>query len=872
MGYGRTHFNCVKIRVETPREKIQVTYLCKNSSSSFENVTVPGVCFKTRTRDMASVSNSMMGSEFVGPGVYTFQATMRKLSDGSSRTLEFTVTVLLPTTPSEGTTSTTVAITSTSSEASTSTKAETEPETTTMTTTAFSSSSTVKTTENSDSSTTSSSESTTTEYFSTLTPTTFSTSSEVASESSTTSTAESTSSSTSSLIPDSQFDFYLQNMTWNETVYYNQNLDIYPTPNISTLSEIYQKTVFECRNDTGQEFLPLKQSLCLNYDLPLVKTLSFTRNIMFEPASNGIISPGYYEIRINMTNLLTDEQATHILILYVIEDTTTAILSSTVVTTMVMVTSTSTSTSATTTTRSEAQSTDGIDSTATSSEKETTSEPFETSTTESSSTISTPTRSSAALTTKTTITTITTVSETKYDFYLNGSTWNKTIDYSADTLFIGPVPNKDPTLRKISYTCRNDSTSEFVSLGTSNCITEKSKTSLASYSTEITWSPVRDYIPGPGTYEYNITVTNALTGETATHLFTLNVVSEATGTTEITTRLTITDTPTTTNRLTTRQTTTTTTTDLVLTSSKSGSDGSVESQTSTTLVSSSDSGSESGSNREESTTTTTTKTTTTTISTTPSEKFEATTEKNVVTTSQSDNSLSSEAPGGSGNADSGFTVSTSASTTKTRATRAKGVLGTSTPITAAEQAAIDAQKKDVMDQLTGIIDGTTSQSSLNTSSTLLNQISTMPTSDLVEVAQSLLSNTLKVPDVGNMSSIDVLTALKDNVAATNSELADEMNKVISQLAAVNMTSAESMNSVLSSLDLALKGSTVYTLGFSSTTSTDGSYSVIFGRVVTSSYTLVSPRCTLSVYGSTVYLTGDTRGSYFQQTEDSVTVS
>lgn len=95
-----------------------------------------------------------------------------------------------------------------------------------------------------------------------------------------------------------------------------------------------------------------------------------------------------------------------------------------------------------------------------------------------------------------------------------------------------------------------------------------------------------------------------------------------------------------------------------------------------------------------------------------------------------------------------------------------------------------------------------------------------------------------------MSSVDVLKTLQDNIATTNSELADEMAKVITKLANVNMTSAQSLNSVLSSLDLALKGSTVYTLGVSSTKSKDGTYAVIFGYVIASGYTLVSPRCTV----------------------------
>uniref|UniRef100_A0A1I7UCH3 PLAT domain-containing protein n=1 Tax=Caenorhabditis tropicalis TaxID=1561998 RepID=A0A1I7UCH3_9PELO len=656
---------------------------------------------------------------------------------------------------------------------------------------------------------------------------------------------------------------------------------------------------------------------------------SFSKNIDLQPVSRFLIGLGTYEFRINMTNELTNEVASHLFTLNVIEET-----SSTEEDTSTTSFSTTDSESTSTTSESESTSDSSSSSTDSSDSSTTTSSDSETTSSEDSST-SDSSESSSTTAESDTSTDITSSSndpnggsstdeseisttidpdattETPYDFYLENLSWNETIYYSAESLNITPVANKNPDYRSISYQCRNDSTQPFVPIKESNCLTSTGK--VGSYSSPISFNPFSSFVPSSGTYEFLINVTNVLTSESASHVFTMNVILPTTPTEFIPTEdqsgskddgsetTSVSGGSTTTSASGSGSGTSTgsgdsfgssstlsTTVSGLGTSSGAGSGTSVSGDgLGGSTTPSGDSGSTTGGLDGSGATGSTSDTGLTTSSDGSAGGSGSTSgtsglEGAGTDTDGSSKSSTSSSSGGSGDSTTGGTGSDSDTTAytgpttttqgSTKTTRTKGVLGTVTPISAADQAEIDAQKADVMSQLAGIMDGSASNNSLNSSSSLLNQISTLPAADLVEVAQSLLANNLKIPGVGNMSSVDVLKTLQDNIATTNSELAAEMTKVITKLANVNMTSAQSMNSVLSSLDLALKGSTVYTLGVSSKKSTDGTYAVIFGYVLASGYTLVSPRCTLSIYGSTVYLTGDTRASYKQLDGDTVTAN
>ncbi|CAD6198634.1 unnamed protein product [Caenorhabditis auriculariae] len=215
-------------------------------------------------------------------------------------------------------------------------------------------------------------------------------------------------------------------------------------------------------------------------------------------------------------------------------------------------------------------------------------------------------------------------------------------------------------------------------------------------------------------------------------------------------------------------------------------------------------------------------------------------------------------------------VSNASITEKARPTPTKLItLATMPPLTAEEEAAIEKQKEDLKNSLANILNSSSSYPPISNGSSLVQSISSLPPQELVDVAQSLLSNQL---DIAGMSNVEVLTMLKDNIAKTNSQLADQVTKVIEQLSKVNMTSPQSMNSVLSVLDSALQGCMVYSIGVTSTGDVNGQYVVIYGSIQASGYTVVTPRSMMTVYGNTIYVTGDTRGAYVQQDGDDVMVT
>ncbi|EGT33879.1 hypothetical protein CAEBREN_29653 [Caenorhabditis brenneri] len=829
--------------------------------------------------------------------------------------------------------------------------------------------------------------------------------------------------STASQDPSTAFDFYLdEGLAWNETVYLADTVNINPVPTI-TLDSTNLNVTFECKNESSQPYVTIKSSTCLNKGNPMATMASFSKNVKLTPVADFLNGIGVYQFQINMTNILTGQVASHIFTLNVVEKTsstdgvTSTTSSSDISTSDSESTSTSSdtgsstddssneSTSATDVSSSDSSTTstgdsgdetstdpsggststdpsDSAGSLSTSDSSDTSDSTYSSDSSDSSSSSTTDPNSGTTIdpngeSTKDpnsdSSTTLDPDATTPvpYDFYLQDLSWNETIYYSAESLTISPVPNKSPSLpytTTISYQCRNDSTHSFVPIKESNCLTETGK-NLGSYSSTISFNPFSNFVPGSGTYEFMINLTNTETSESASHVFIMNVIlptttteyvptdstgdssdssggTGASGFSDSTGLTTVSGGSATSSGSDSNSNTGTTTSSSG--DSSGGSSGTTSPASGTTAVSGTDTSSGVGSGAgstlsgdESGGTGATTSigggsgmettldpkgsgTGTTTDSsggtgaggtggtggteTSPSGDISGgtgtttgTSESGSATTSSlggsggsggtdsdgsSKSSTTDSTSGGNGSrgstttgtgsgSESDSTVYTGPTTTtqgSTKTTRTRGVLATLTPLSAADQAAIDAQKADVLTQLAGIVDGSASGNSLNSSSALLNQISTLPASDLVEVAQSLLANTLKVPGVGNMTSVEVLKALQDNIATTNSELAAEMTKVITKLANVNMTSAQSMNSVLSSLDLALKGSTVYTLGVSSTKSTDGTYAVIFGYVLASGYTLVSPRCTLSIYGSTIYLTGDTRASYKQMDGDTVTVS
>ncbi|EGT56350.1 hypothetical protein CAEBREN_09695 [Caenorhabditis brenneri] len=738
--------------------------------------------------------------------------------------------------------------------------------------------------------------------------------------------------STASQDPSTAFDFYLdEGLAWNETVYLADTVNINPVPTI-TLDSTNLNVTFECKNESSQPYVTIKSSTCLNKGNPMATMASFSKNVKLTPVADFLNGIGVYQFQINMTYILTGQVVSHIFTLNVVEETsstdgvTSTTSSSDISTSDSESTSTSSDTGSSTddssnesTSATDVSSSDSSTTSTDDSGDETSTDPSGGSTptdpTDSAVSLSTSDSSDTSDSTGSSDSSDSSSSSTNdpnggttidpngestkdpnsdsstsfdsdattpvpYDFYLQDLSWNETIYYSAESLTISPVPNKSPSLpytTTISYQCRNDSTQSFVPIKESNCLTETGK-NLGSYSSTISFNPFSNFVPGSGTYEFMINLTNTETSESASHVFIMNVILPTT---------------------TTEYVPTDSTGDSSDSSGYTGASGSSDSTGLTTV--SGGSGTTSGSDSNSNTGTTTSSSgdssggssgTTSSASAVSGTGTSSGVGSGAGSTLFGDGSGGTGATtsigGGSGNGSQGSTttgtgsgsgsdstVYTGPTTTtqgSTKTTRTRGVLATLTPLSAADQAAIDAQKADVLTQLAGIVDGSASGNSLNSSSTLLNQISTLPASDLVEVAQSLLANTLKVPGVGNMTSVEVLKALQDNIATTNSELAAEMTKVITKLANVNMTSAQSMNSVLSSLDLALKGSTVYTLGVSSTKSTDGTYAVIFGYVLASGYTLVSPRCTLSIYGSTIYLTGDTRASYKQMDGDTVTAS